>query len=97
MTGVQTCALPIFIGGSGGHLGEILDVCAERLLPGGVVIVNMVTVHNLSVALERLSSPPFSGLDGVYLQASRLDKLGKELFFRAENGVYVLRAQKEAQ
>lgn len=87
----------VIIGGSGGHLAEILDACAEYLLPGGIVIVNVVTIHNLAVALERLSSPPFTDLDGVYLQASRLNKLGKELFFRAENGVYVLSAQKEAQ
>lgn len=87
----------VIIGGSGGHLAEILDVCAAHLLPGGVVTVNVITVHNLAVTLEKLGSPPFTGLDGVYLQTSRLNKLGKELFFRAENGVYVLSAQKEAQ
>lgn len=85
----------VMIGGSGGRLEEILKLCAGRLRPGGIVVLNLLTPRNLSCALEHLEKPPFTKPEGVYLQASRLDKLGREHYFRAENGVWVITAQKE--
>ena len=87
----------VFVGGSGGKLREILDVCAEKMLPGGIVVLSLISPRNMAYALQRLAAAPFSELDGVYVQASRLDTLGQEQFFRATNGVWLLSAKKEAR
>lgn len=44
----------IFVGGSGGNLEEILDLCVARLLPGGVVVVNAVIESTAAQAPEIL-------------------------------------------
>jgi precorrin-6Y C5,15-methyltransferase (decarboxylating) CbiT subunit len=85
----------VFIGGSGGRLKEILAVCAENMAAGGIVVVNAITPSTMAAALEILALPPFSGLDGIYVQVSRLEALGKERFFKAQNGIWILSARKD--
>ncbi len=41
----------IFIGGSGGHLAEILDRCAQRLQPQGRIVLALATLEHTSTAL----------------------------------------------
>jgi precorrin-6Y C5,15-methyltransferase (decarboxylating) CbiT subunit len=85
----------VFIGGSGGRLKDILAVCAENMAAGGMVIVNAITPSTMAAALEILASPPFSGLEGIHVQVSRLEALGKERYFKAQNGIWILSAQKD--
>jgi precorrin-6B C5,15-methyltransferase / cobalt-precorrin-6B C5,C15-methyltransferase len=44
----------VFIGGSGGNLQCILEVCAEKLLPGGIVVVNAVLEKTARLAPDIL-------------------------------------------
>ncbi|MBX6378618.1 MAG: precorrin-6Y C5,15-methyltransferase (decarboxylating) subunit CbiT, partial [Clostridia bacterium] len=44
----------VFVGGSGGEMGDILAVAARRLRPGGRIVVNLATLENLSQALTTL-------------------------------------------
>jgi len=46
----------IFIGGSGGHLPEILGVCDRQLSPQGILVLAFATVEHLSTGLEVLRS-----------------------------------------
>jgi precorrin-6Y C5,15-methyltransferase (decarboxylating) CbiT subunit len=85
----------IIVGGSGGRLDEILAYCAKRLLPGGVMVANIVTPRNLTKVLDILGCVPFINLQAVWLQASRLEPLGQEHSFRAQNGVWIVSARKE--
>jgi precorrin-6Y C5,15-methyltransferase (decarboxylating) len=41
----------IFIGGSGGHLPDILDTCAQRLRPQGRIVLAVATLEHLSAVL----------------------------------------------
>ncbi len=41
----------IFIGGSGGHLTEILDLCAARLRPQGRIVLALATLEHTSTVL----------------------------------------------
>jgi precorrin-6Y C5,15-methyltransferase (decarboxylating) len=41
----------IFIGGSGGNLSQILDLCAQRLTPKGVLVLALATLERLTTAL----------------------------------------------
>lgn len=86
----------VLIGGSGGNLADILELCAEKLRPGGLLVLNVILPSSLHIALERLSGPPFSALSGLQLQAARLETLGSERYFKAQNPVWIISAQKEA-
>jgi precorrin-6Y C5,15-methyltransferase (decarboxylating) len=55
----------VFIGGSAGRLDTILDACLARLRPGGVAVLNTVTVENTAEALDWYRR---SGLDWGFLQ-----------------------------
>jgi precorrin-6B C5,15-methyltransferase / cobalt-precorrin-6B C5,C15-methyltransferase len=42
----------IFIGGSGGHLADILDRCAQRLRPQGRVVLALATLEHTAIVLS---------------------------------------------
>ena len=44
----------VFLGGSGGQLGAILDCVVSRLVPGGTLVANFVALENLGRCLDRL-------------------------------------------
>ena len=46
----------VFIGGSGGRMGKILDLVSQRLKPGGRIVINIVALENLSVAVNALKA-----------------------------------------
>ncbi|MGK7939120.1 MAG: precorrin-6y C5,15-methyltransferase (decarboxylating) subunit CbiE [Crocosphaera sp.] len=42
----------IFIGGSGGNLIEILDICKQKLAKDGIIILALATLENLVICLD---------------------------------------------
>ncbi len=50
----------VFVGGSGGNLQQILEFCAEKLLPEGVIVVNAVIEKTAKIAPDVLSSLGFN-------------------------------------
>ncbi|MDO4683792.1 MAG: precorrin-6y C5,15-methyltransferase (decarboxylating) subunit CbiE, partial [Lautropia sp.] len=44
----------VFIGGSGGELAELIRLILRRLKTGGTLVMNFVTLQNLSTAIETL-------------------------------------------
>jgi precorrin-6Y C5,15-methyltransferase (decarboxylating) len=79
----------VFVGGSGGELGAILDVAYDRLPPGGRVVANLATVERLAETLDwgrsRGRSP-----EVVQVAVSRgVDILGLTRF-EAQNPVFVV-------
>ena len=80
-----------FIGGGGDALPAFVEVCTERLRPGGRLVVNLVALERLGPLLERLrpwspSTTQVSIARGVALAgATRLDAL---------NPVYIVAATK---
>ncbi|RKY67406.1 MAG: cobalamin biosynthesis bifunctional protein CbiET [Candidatus Latescibacterota bacterium] len=44
----------VFVGGSGGRLEEILEIVCSRLRLGGRIVLNLATLENLSLALQKL-------------------------------------------
>jgi precorrin-6Y C5,15-methyltransferase (decarboxylating) len=49
----------VFIGGSGGRMAEILDLVCQRLKPGGRIVINIVSLENLSTAVKALKARGF--------------------------------------
>jgi precorrin-6Y C5,15-methyltransferase (decarboxylating) len=83
----------VFVGGSGAWLPGILDLVAERLIPGGRLVANFVTLEHLALALERLRGWgwPFAVTE-VHLAHS--DDLAGLTGLRPQRGVFLVSADR---
>jgi precorrin-6Y C5,15-methyltransferase (decarboxylating) len=83
----------VFVGGSGDRLPAILDLVAERLLPGGRLVANFVTLEHLALALERLRGWgwPFAVTE---VHVARSDNLAGLTGLRPQRGVFLVSADR---
>jgi precorrin-6Y C5,15-methyltransferase (decarboxylating) len=85
----------VFVGGSGGRLGEILDEVGRRLKPNGRVVVNLAALERTQETYHHLKKLGFSP-ELVSVNAAR----GKELKdgtvrLEALNPVFIISAYRE--
>ena len=85
----------VFIGGSGGELGVLIDRILARLKPGGRLVMNFVTLENLATATAALSAANVDW-DVVQLQASRSQPILDMHRMAAQNPVWIVTASKSA-
>lgn len=85
----------IFMGGSGGHLNELIDWSLRQLLPGGRLVMSFILQENVSTALTRLQQSGVQGVECQQLQISTLTALGSGHYFKPNNPVFVIACQKE--
>ena len=81
----------VFIGGSGGELGELITLILGRLKPGGRLVMNFVTLENLATATTTLKELG-AGWDVVQLQASRSQPILDMHRMAAQNPVWIVTA-----
>ena len=81
----------VFIGGSGGELGELIKLILHRLKLGGRLVMNFVTLENLATATTVLKDLG-AGWDVVQLQASRSHPILDMHRMAAQNPVWVVTA-----
>lgn len=83
----------VFIGGSGGNLGQLIHQVLERMEPGGWLVMNFVTLENLAQATEQLRQEGVEW-DVTQLQASRSAPILEMHRMQAENPVWIVSARK---
>lgn len=83
----------VFIGGSGGELAELIRLIMQRMKPDGWLVMNFVTLENLSVAVDTLKALGVAW-DVLQLQASRSKPILHMNRMAAENPVWLVCAQK---
>ena len=83
----------VFIGGSGGELAELIALIVQRLKPEGTLVMNFVTLENLSLAIETVKTLGLSW-DVLQLQAARSKPILHMNRMAAENPVWIVCAQK---
>lgn len=81
----------VFIGGSGGELGGLINLILARLKPGGRLVMNFVTLENLATATATLSAAKVDW-DVVQLQASRSQPILDMHRMAAQNPVWIVTA-----
>ena len=84
----------VFIGGSGGRLWEILEAVDNRLLPGGRIVVNAITLDTLTAGTEYFDNAGYE-VEVTCVNVSRTRALTRYKMFEAHNPVYILTATKE--
>ncbi|BCG65696.1 MAG: precorrin-6Y C5,15-methyltransferase (decarboxylating) [Methyloprofundus sp.] len=82
----------VFVGGSGGELAELIKLCLAKLQANGCLVMNFVTVENLSTAVEALKQSGATW-DITQLQASRSQPILHMHRMSAENLVWIVCAQ----
>ncbi len=83
----------VFVGGSGGNLGEILGIVVARLRPYGRIVVNAITLdtlHDAVTAFRRLGLAH----EAILVSIARSKPLLDMMSFEALNPVYVVTAWK---
>ncbi len=83
----------VFIGGSGGELADLIRLILHRMKPEGWLVMNFVTLENLSVAVDTLKALGVVW-DVLQLQASRSKPILHMNRMAAENPVWLVCAQK---
>ena len=83
----------VFVGGSGGELAELIRLILQRLKPDGWLVMNFVTLENLSVAVATMKALGVAW-DVLQLQASRSKPILNMNRMAAENPVWLVCAQK---
>lgn len=83
----------VFIGGSGGELRELVALVAQRLRPGGALVMNFVTLENLATAQAALEA---CGLPWrvTQLSAARSQPILNMHRLAAQNPVWLVSAHK---
>ena len=85
----------VFVGGSGGHLHEILDAAMHRVRPEGRIVVNLAAMERTQETYRKFKSAGFKA-DLVMVNSAR----GKEMpdgtvRFESLNPVFVVTARRE--
>ncbi|KYC39278.1 ATP-binding protein [Scytonema hofmannii PCC 7110] len=81
----------IFIGGSGGNLTEILQICATKLTPDGVIVLSLATLEHLNTALSWFQSHSWH-YQLLQVQLSRSVPVGHLTRFAPLNPVTIVTA-----
>ncbi len=84
----------IFIGGTGGELAHLINYCLQRLNTTGWLVMNFVTLENLTTAIETLKACDATW-DAVQIQASRSQAILHMNRMQAENPVWIISAQRD--
>lgn len=79
----------VLVGGSGGELVPILEVCLSKLKAGGRLVVNAVTWETLLGAVEFARGRELAA-EVVSVNVARLAAAGRRQLWRSLNPVYII-------
>lgn len=82
----------VFIGGTAGGMGEILDICCSRLNGGGRIVLNAVTIENLTEAISAFKERGYQ-TEITLAQISRSKPILNLTRFDALNPIYIIEAR----
>ncbi|NMG74327.1 precorrin-6y C5,15-methyltransferase (decarboxylating) subunit CbiE [Aromatoleum diolicum] len=83
----------VFIGGSGGELAHLIELCLARLRPAGRLVMNFVTLENLATATTALAAAG-AEWEVTMLSAARSQPILDMHRLAAQNPVWIITARK---
>lgn len=82
------------IGGSGGHIVEILNILDEKLKIGGRIVANFITVQSFAAMLDWLKKNENYDFDAMQVQINKLKNVKGYDMYQATNPVHIVTAIK---
>jgi cobalt-precorrin-6B (C15)-methyltransferase len=79
----------VIIGGSGGNMASLLDWCQQKVVSGGRVIANFVTIENTAEAVK-LMKIHFDDVELIQVGISRGDEIGGLTLLKAANPIFII-------
>ncbi|WP_378956298.1 precorrin-6Y C5,15-methyltransferase (decarboxylating) subunit CbiT [Pelosinus sp. sgz500959] len=86
----------IFIGGSGGHLTEILNQSDQLLRSQGRLVITAITIETLYEALHIMQEKPEFTVEAFSAQISRIKQIKTSNMLQALNPIYIITCTKKA-
>ena len=86
----------VLIGGSGGNLHGILDVCGRLLKKGGRLVMTAVTIETAGEVMKEFEERPFR-LEGFQMQINRLNQMGRYHLFVPMSPVFIFTASEKEE
>jgi precorrin-6Y C5,15-methyltransferase (decarboxylating) len=83
----------VFIGGSAGRLPSIISAVAQRLRPGGRVVMNCITLENFTLGWTLFNDAPWQA-EATSVQLSHTVPLGPLHRFASDSPIFILQATK---
>jgi precorrin-6B C5,15-methyltransferase / cobalt-precorrin-6B C5,C15-methyltransferase len=83
----------VFIGGSGGRLADIIPAVVQRLMPGGRLVLNCITLENFALGWELLRGQQLH-VDATSVQLAHTRPLGTLHRFEADSPLFIVQARK---
>lgn len=84
----------VFIGGTAGGMGDILDICCSRLNEKGRIVLNAVTIENLAEAVAAFKERKYK-TEITLAQISKSKPILNLTRFAALNPIYIIAAERE--
>lgn len=86
----------VFMGGTAGNIDKLIDICTKRLKPGGTIVLNAVTIENMSKAYQLFQEAGFE-VDMALAQVSLSKPILNMTRFEAQNPVYIICAKRKEE
>lgn len=83
----------IFIGGGGVHLPQIITAGAQRLLAGGIIVINTVLLKSMADSIETLEQLGFD-VDIIQMQISNGHLMPWNRMLKSQNPVWIIWGKK---
>jgi precorrin-6Y C5,15-methyltransferase (decarboxylating) len=85
----------VFVGGSKGELGAIIELAWSRLRPGGRLVVNAITLDNVGEAYQAFTARGIAP-ELLLVNIARGTPLAGYLRYEAHNPIHIFFAEKPA-
>lgn len=79
----------VFIGGTGGELQELIQICCDRLKPNGRIVLNAATIENLYEAMTAFAAAGFA-TQVTLAQLARSKPILDLTRFEGLNPIYII-------
>ena len=84
----------IFVGGTGGETADIVELCRDKLKPGGRIVIGTILIETLYSVLKVLEKIEFASVDVTQVTISKSRKTSTGTMMLARNPVTVVSATK---
>ncbi|MXX20878.1 MAG: precorrin-6Y C5,15-methyltransferase (decarboxylating) subunit CbiT [Cenarchaeum sp. SB0665_bin_23] len=82
----------ILIGGTGGDTADILNLCTQRLVPGGRIVVGMILIETISQVLSVIDNTGLEDVDITQITILKSRRTGTGTMMLARNPVTIASA-----